>query len=78
MRLIAPNKLYVHKTSSKPVVRLLLPQCSLKWRITSSLLLPQVPLTAFAAREIYQRGQRLQSTVKTPKLCAVNGQTVKN
>ena len=78
MRLVAPNKLYVHKTSSKPIVAPLFLQCSRKWSKTSSLLLPPVLLTLFAAYEIYRRGQRLQSTVKTPKFGTVNGQTVKN
>ena len=53
MRLVAPNQLYVHKISGKPIVTLLFLQCSHKWSKTSSLLLAQVPLTVFAAHEIY-------------------------
>ena len=58
----------INLTSSKPITILLLLQCSRKWSKTSSLLLLQVPLTAYAARVIYWGGQRFLVNGQNPKI----------
>ena len=58
-RPVAPNKSYVHKTSSQPIVAL-----SRKWSKTSSLLLPQVPLYSEGVKG-YSRRSRPQNFVRS-------------
>ena len=78
MRPVTSNKSYVHKTSSKPIITLLFPQCSRKWSKTSSLLLLQVPLTVFAVRmrvKCYSQWSRPPNLVwSTVKLWKFDGQ----
>ena len=77
------NKLHVHKTSSKPIITLYSCSAALHWAKLVSSCCRKCHLVTDSQHARYTKGvkgwgERLQSTVKTPKFCVVNCQTVKN